>query len=190
MAVLPFAAGLGRAALRLRPPPPQAPWIAAPGVPVELAGDGVHFLPPPATVQALLARAGQHCASPTSPPRALAPGDRVVVLGGCRTRVERMPGAARLSLGLRLDPNRDDEADLSALPGVGPRLARRIVRDRARRGPFADLPALGRVSGLGPATMRALGPYLTLPKARPPAGLWGPVSSGRPGIHPPPERTP
>ena len=171
MAALVLAAGLGRAALRLRPPPADLPWISAPGVAVELAGDGVHLLPAPATVPVLLARVGHPCASRPRPAPPLAPGDRVVVLPACRVRVERMPGAARLTLGLRLDPNRDDEAALSALPGVGPGLARRMVLDRARRGPFADLEALGRVPGVGPATLRALAPYVALPRARPRPGL-------------------
>jgi DNA uptake protein ComE-like DNA-binding protein len=166
LAFVTFAAGLGRAVLRLRPPPPEAPWIAERGVPVELAADGVYFLPAPATLGELLTRARHDCASRARPSRALAAGDRVVVLAGCACRVERMPGAARLTLGLRLDPNRDDEAALSALPGVGPRLARRIVQDRTRRGPFGDLDALSRVAGVGPATLRALAPHVTLPKRR------------------------
>jgi len=160
MATVTLLVGAGRAAEKLVPPPREVPWIDQPGTPVELAGDGVYFLARPATVEALLERAGHPCAAPRGAERPLVAGDRVVVSAGCGVVVGRMPGAARLTLGLRLDPNRDDATDLAALPGVGPRLARRIVEDRARRGPFRDVSALLRVSGLGPATLRALGPHL------------------------------
>lgn len=161
MATVTLLVGAGRAAEKLVPPRPEVPWIEQPGTPVELAGDGVYFLPGPATVRALLDRADHPCAATRATEPPLTAGDRVVVSADCRVRVGRMPGAARLTLGLRLDPNRDDATDLAALPGVGPRLARRIVEDRARRGPFRDVSALLRVSGLGPATLRALGPHLS-----------------------------
>ncbi len=162
MATVTLLVGAGRAAEKLVPPRPEVPWTEQPGTPVELAGDGVYFLPGPATVRSLLERAGHPCAATRGAEPPLAAGDRVAVSAACEVRIVRMTGAARLTLGLRLDPNRDDATDLAALPGVGPRLARRIVEDRARRGPFPDVEALLRVPGLGPATLRALRPQLAL----------------------------
>jgi len=48
-----------------------------------------------------------------------------------------------------LDINRADAADLQALPGIGPVLARRIVAHREAHGPFRDPADLLHVSGLG-----------------------------------------
>lgn len=156
LAGLAVVAGLVRVGSRLVARTPDPPWTAAAGVPVELAGDGVYFLPPPATVASLLARAGHDCAGRGRGDVPLAAGARVTLGARCVPRVGRMVGAARLTLGLPLDPNRDSAADLAALPGVGPHLAARIVRDRERHGPFASPEALLRVPGVGPATLRAL----------------------------------
>ena len=161
LAGLAVGAGLVHGGARLVARAPQAPWTTAPGVPVELSGDGVYFLPPPATVAALLARAEHGCAARIRGDIALGPGARVTLGAGCVLRVGRMAGAARLTLGLPLDPNHDSAADLAALPGVGPHLAARIVRERERHGPFASPEALLRVPGIGPATLRALRPHVS-----------------------------
>lgn len=49
-------------------------------------------------------------------------------------------------------------AEIDALPGIGPSLARRIVEDRRIHGPFGSLDGLQRVRGVGPAlAVRLLG---------------------------------
>lgn len=63
---------------------------------------------------------------------------------------------------MRLDLNAAGAAELALLPGVGPRLADRIVADRAERGPFASLEDLGRVAGVGPITLAELRPYVVV----------------------------
>ncbi len=50
---------------------------------------------------------------------------------------------------IQIDINRAGPRELSLLAGVGPILARRIVEDRQRRGPFESLEALARVHGIG-----------------------------------------
>lgn len=78
----------------------------------------------------------------------------VVELGqGCSATITTAPAPTRLALGLRLDLNLATEQDLTALPHIGIVLARRIVADRSRRGPFASVQALTRVKGMGPATV-------------------------------------
>jgi len=58
-----------------------------------------------------------------------------------------------LRRGQRIDLNRASVADLELLPGIGPKLARRIVADRERHGSYRELKDLARVSGIGPMTL-------------------------------------
>ena len=67
----------------------------------------------------------------------------------------------------RIDPGRDTAAELTLLPGVGPRLAAAIVRHRETHGPFATPAALDDVPGIGPRTVAHLTPWLDLPPADP-----------------------
>lgn len=59
---------------------------------------------------------------------------------------------------LKINLNRADTRQLRRLPGLGPVLARRVVRTRRRRGPFPALKALERVPGIGSATVERLRP--------------------------------
>jgi competence ComEA-like helix-hairpin-helix protein len=61
-----------------------------------------------------------------------------------------------LAAGERVDPDQAPAEELARLPRVGPGLAARIVADRAARGPFGSLDALGRVPGIGPTTLEGL----------------------------------
>ena len=70
--------------------------------------------------------------------------------------VERPPLAgARPSTG-PVDLNRADAAELARLPGVGPKLAERIVEDRQRLGPYRQVADLDRVKGVGPALLHKI----------------------------------
>lgn len=59
-----------------------------------------------------------------------------------------------------VDPNAAGLAALIALPGVGPALARRILADRERNGPYRRPEDLLRVRGIGPATLDKMRPRL------------------------------
>ncbi len=50
---------------------------------------------------------------------------------------------------------------LARLPRIGPKMAARIVEYRALHGPFRNYEDLDAVPGIGPETIRALGPYVT-----------------------------
>jgi competence protein ComEA len=65
-----------------------------------------------------------------------------------------------MTLGMPLELNRSQVADLIALPGIGPVLASRIVAERTRKGAFCTLRDLQRVRGIGPALLRRLEPHL------------------------------
>ena len=57
-----------------------------------------------------------------------------------------------------LDLNRAGAAELDALPGIGPVLARRIVEFRRQHGPFRRVEELRAVRGVGPRLLERLKP--------------------------------
>ncbi len=63
----------------------------------------------------------------------------------------------------RLDLNSATAAELEALPGVGPVLAKRIIEWREKHGPFNGVAELDSVSGVGPALLAELTPLLRAP---------------------------
>jgi len=74
-----------------------------------------------------------------------------------------------LEPGETVDVDRAPAAELVRLPRIGPGLAARIVADREANGPFGSLEGLGRVSGVGGATLRGLTPHVAFsgrPRAR------------------------
>jgi competence ComEA-like helix-hairpin-helix protein len=82
---------------------------------------------------------------------------------------DRMGSAVRPAA---LDPDRATAAEWERLPGIGPTLARRIVADRAARGPFRSGDGLLRVRGIGPKTLERIRSYLLPPAApAPPESL-------------------
>jgi competence protein ComEA len=64
-----------------------------------------------------------------------------------------------LEEGDHIDVDRASFQELMRLPRVGPSLAKAIVTDRERRGPFGSLDGLDRVGGVGPALLRAVQPF-------------------------------
>lgn len=73
--------------------------------------------------------------------------------------------AEALLLGRRLDLNQADATALEALDGIGPSLARAIVADRARLGPFRSIEDLDRVRGIGPSRIAKLRPWVVVPSS-------------------------
>lgn len=79
-----------------------------------------------------------------------------------RATARRAAALARpLMPGERIDVDRADVTELTRLPRVGPALAQRIVAWRERHGPFGSVPRLDSVSGIGPALLDAIRPYVT-----------------------------
>lgn len=52
--------------------------------------------------------------------------------------------------------------ELERLPRIGPALAERIIAYREANGPFEALEDLGNVSGIGPAILEEIAPYISL----------------------------
>jgi competence protein ComEA len=86
----------------------------------------------------------------------------LVVAEAAYAEVERR--GAKLAPGERIDPNVAGEVELDRLPGVGPALARAILRSRQIEGPFHSLEEMERVPGLGSRSVRRLAPYVDLPE--------------------------
>jgi competence ComEA-like helix-hairpin-helix protein len=91
--------------------------------------------------------------------------------------------ARPLGRGERIDVDRASAQDLQRLPGVGPGLARRMVEERNRSGPFGDTAALRRVPGIGPSKLARMAPNLAFsapprrPAGVPSAGALGGASA-------------
>lgn len=83
---------------------------------------------------------------------------RQAQLGGRTIDIER---AEPIAIDTRIDVNQAPWPELALLPNIGEQLAKRIVADRAQRGPFKDLDDLLRVKGIGPKTLETLRPFLS-----------------------------
>ena len=59
-----------------------------------------------------------------------------------------------------IDINQASAEDFAKLPGIGPKLANRIVAFRQKHGPFRRTEDLLAIRGLGPKKWKALRPYL------------------------------
>lgn len=71
--------------------------------------------------------------------------------------------AERHNVVFKVDANRAAWPELAQLPGIGETLARRIVEERRRHGPFTDLQDIPRrVHGIGPKKFLEMKPYLYL----------------------------
>jgi competence protein ComEA len=71
-------------------------------------------------------------------------------------------GVRALRVGEPLDLNAAVAGDLQLLPGVGPKLAQRIVDERMRRGGFRSLDELSDVKGVGPKTLEHVRALVTV----------------------------
>jgi len=63
--------------------------------------------------------------------------------------------------GEHIDLDRADVSEITRLPRVGPTLAQRIVAWRSEHGPFGSLARLDSVSGVGPALLKAIQPFVS-----------------------------
>lgn len=64
-----------------------------------------------------------------------------------------------------IDPNRASFQDLQKLPGIGPKLAQRMIDAREAR-PFETLADLRRVPGIGPKTLEKLAPFVVFGESK------------------------
>jgi competence protein ComEA len=139
---------------------------------VQITGDvprpGVYSFSKEPSLQDLLRRSGHRGEDPSvslDVGRRLVSGTSLHVQNkeGCvRIRMRTMSAFHRLTMGLPLSLNGESEEGLTALSGIGPNLARRIVREREARGGFKRVEDLTGVRGVGPVLLRKVKPYLVL----------------------------
>lgn len=84
----------------------------------------------------------------------------------------RMPTEELAALGVPIDVNTATREDLRSLPGIGPRLAERIVAGR----PYGDVSELTRVRGIGPKTLRRIQSRVRVQPLLIPAATSAPLS--------------
>lgn len=73
----------------------------------------------------------------------------------------RKPGKKEAALKEPIDVNRAKADDLQRLPGVGAKMAQRIIDERQKK-PFKAVEDLRRVAGIGPKTLEKLKPYVVV----------------------------
>lgn len=158
------------APVRIAPPaiaPLASPLPSPATVLVHVGGEvkvpGLYELPAGARVADALAAAG----GPTrradldtvNLAEPLTDGAKVVLAGrGAQVVAAPAPSAAAGPV----DLNRASQAELETIPGIGPVKAAAIVARRESAGPFTSLEDLLEVDGIGPATLEAIRPYVTL----------------------------
>src|SRR5207244_4682191 len=73
----------------------------------------------------------------------------------------KKPSKKEENLKVPIDINQADGQELQKLPGIGPKLAQRILDERAKS-PFQSVEDLRRVSGIGPKIMERLRPHVNV----------------------------
>ena len=83
-------------------------------------------------------------------------------IGVPRIRMGKMPAFYRTTLGIPISINGETADGLTSVPGIGPKMAQKIIRERNRRGGFKSLEDLLSVQGVGPLIYLKLRPWLAL----------------------------
>jgi competence ComEA-like helix-hairpin-helix protein len=77
-------------------------------------------------------------------------------------KIADMSAVKKLALGLKIDLNRASEEELVMVPGIGEKLAAKIVQFRESRGKFIEFTDLTAISGIKEKTLQRLEKYLTV----------------------------
>jgi competence protein ComEA len=153
---------IGGAALYfLRPaPPPVIPKLETTKITVSIAGEvvrpGVYTLEFGSRVQALVDAAGGYSAtaepSLVNPVQILTDGDQIRVPNKLALSSPEGPNGKTATPQARVNVNTATAAQLEDLPGVGEKLAERIIQGR----PYASLADLDKIKGVGESMLKRL----------------------------------
>jgi competence protein ComEA len=92
----------------------------------------------------------------------------VLAPAGFQARQEASPKRTDAPAGtpqIGLDINQASAEDFAKLPGIGPKLAERIVAFRQKHGPFRRVEDLLAIRGIGHKKWKKIRPYLRVPSA-------------------------
>jgi competence protein ComEA len=89
-------------------------------------------------------------------------GDKVILKAGEKARTVRISGIKSISLGVPIGINSATAEDLEALPGIGEKLALRIVSYRNENGRYKNMDMFLGVNGMGKKKLSGIKPYTNL----------------------------
>lgn len=89
-------------------------------------------------------------------------GSKVILHDGSAARTGRISGLKSLSLGIPIGINSASADDLEALPGIGEKLALRIIAYRDQTAGFKDTDELLEVNGMGGKKLAMVKPLINL----------------------------
>lgn len=142
-------------------------WLppASPAALIEVVGEvpqpGLYPVAPPRIHSALRAAGREPGEIPDGP----VPAGYRVIVGPSSVRVERPRDPVLVSI--PIDPNTAELHELSAIPGIGSKLANRILEDRRNRGPYRKFEDLRRVPGLRSEILNRIEPFVQLSSVGP-----------------------
>lgn len=140
---------------------------------VQLSGNiqwpGVYVFCKPPGSKELLSRVGAIVSKPQKSPPAngmVYPcGSRVYLSGNEQKPVVYQGDISafyKITLGIPISLNRENVEGLTAVPGIGPRIAGAIIRERARRGGFKRVDEILSIPGIGPKLYGKTSRYFVL----------------------------
>lgn len=89
-------------------------------------------------------------------------GDRIVINDRGIISLSRISGKKSLALGIPIGINSASVEDLEALPGIGPKLAEKIVKYRNLKGPFRAIEELRNIDGIEEKRLESIRPFINL----------------------------
>lgn len=85
-----------------------------------------------------------------------------VILADTDSLTARPKPDVKIKSNLSVNINTATQAELEALPGIGPKIAERIIAYRERRGGFRSIDELLNVKGIGPKKFERIKPFIKL----------------------------
>lgn len=128
---------------------------------------GIYTFPAPVQVEEVLLKAGvaRELIPRETLPTPLKTGTALLLCQsgqGLRIQTKPMDPTKKILYGIPVDLNEIQIDELTLIPGIGPTLAKRIVRYRDHKGGFTRLDELLNVSGVGRKKLQSLRPYLSV----------------------------
>lgn len=123
---------------------------------------GTVFLEEPDNIPRILESIGVPQRARWDGPKERIPCNRAIKLDGDLSvaSIEKIRGTHIISAGKRIDVNLADVEDLRAVPGIGPRMAQKILGHREAQGRFTSIEELTTIQGIGKKKLAGWAPYI------------------------------